>query len=96
MRNTTTHTPGPWHIGVRTAHSKRDIYGEQGELVALADAVFTDLATAQVNARLIAAAPELLEALKIALAAMVTMHGENTDPGQMAIMRHAIAKAEGH
>ena len=60
----TARTPGPWHIGLRTAYAKCDVYGPSGEPVALADAVFTDLATAQANARLIAAAPDLLAALQ--------------------------------
>lgn len=49
------HTPEPWHVGVRTAHSKRDIYGPQGSIVALADGVFTSLPEAQANARRIVA-----------------------------------------
>lgn len=54
-RQEARHTPEPWHIGVRTAHSKRDIYGPQGSIVALADGVFTSLPEAQANARRIVA-----------------------------------------
>lgn len=57
------HTKGPWHIGLRTAHSKRDIYGTRGELIAVADACFTDLATAQANAAFIVRACNSHEAL---------------------------------
>jgi hypothetical protein len=86
-----THTPGPWHIGVRTAHSKRDVYGERGELVALADAVFTDLATAQANARLIAAAPDLLSQCETVLAAWRGI-GPVIDADKL---ESAIARAKG-
>ena len=53
-----THTPGPWHVGVKTAHHGRDIYGPHGESVAITDDVATFPETAYANARLIAAAPE--------------------------------------
>ena len=90
------YTKGPWHIGLRTAHSKRDVYGERGELIALADAVFTDLATAQANARLIAASPDLLRALKGLLReTLATMEEEEQGSDAIADAVAAIAKAEG-
>lgn len=58
------HTPGPWHTGVRTAYAGRDVYGPLGELVAVADSALSDMATAQANARLIAAAPSMLSTLQ--------------------------------
>ena len=60
----TKHTPGPWHIGVRTYHAGRDVYGPKGEPVAVADDAITATPEAEANARLIAAAPELLAALQ--------------------------------
>ena len=88
----TQHTPGPWHIGLRTAHSKRDVYGPLGELVALADAVFTDLATAQANARLIAAAPDLLATLKNLIADWERVVGPIPNDHEA---KAAITQAEG-
>ncbi len=104
----TKHTPGPWHIGVCTAYNKWDVYGELGELVAVADAVFTNLATAQANASLIVAAPEtaaerdrlkasnaeLLEALRDVLHHQV--YGTSTSlPLAIERAQAAIDKAEG-
>jgi hypothetical protein len=60
----TKHTPGPWHIGVRTFHAGRDVYGPKGEPVAVADDAITATPEAEANARLIAAAPNLLAALQ--------------------------------
>ena len=55
------HTEGSWHIGL--AATERAVYGKYGEHIAtLPDMLASDEVTA--NARLIAAAPELLEALK--------------------------------
>ncbi len=55
------HTEGSWHIGL--AATERAVYGKYGEHIAtLPDMLASDEVTA--NARLIAAAPELLEALE--------------------------------
>mgnify|MGYP000969741397 FL=1 len=55
------HTEGSWHIGL--AATERAVYGKYGEHIAtLPDMLASDEVTA--NARLIAAAPELLEALQ--------------------------------
>jgi len=93
------HTTAPWHIGLRTAHSKRDIYGQHGELIALADAAFTDLATAQGNAALIVRAVNSHEELVARLrAAYNYLHARNLGlPARQleADIWAAIAKAEG-
>lgn len=89
---TTTHTSGPWHIGIRTAHSKRDVYGTKGELIALADEVFTSLAVAQANAQLIAAAPAMLAAL-LAVDRADTYTHERGDA--LRAVREAITQAIG-
>ena len=93
------HTPGPWitfqprgdgSVPVRTDGLGLTIcYVHDG---AICDAL--------VNARLIAAAPELLDALRDArsmLATVEVIDGEDDDPWSKAIARMdaAIAKAEG-
>lgn len=59
-----SHTPGPWHVGVKTYHAGRDVYGPKGESVAITDDVMTNIDEAKANARLIAAAPDLLGELR--------------------------------
>ena len=55
------------------------------------------LATAEANSRLIAAAPELLDALKEALANLEYLGlRDNKLPGMMQRINYAIAKAEGN
>jgi len=63
--NTHTHTPGPWHpvtLGASPDHA----WAIDSELVEIARLPEwpDDQAEAEANARLIAAAPELLEALQ--------------------------------
>ncbi len=67
-REESGHTPGPWHIGHARAHGECFITSATGKLT-IANSVWgADNAEAEANARLIAAAPELLEALKGCLA----------------------------
>lgn len=84
---TTKHTP--WHIGVKQPSSDKFIYGSKGEEIA--DCVrltnFPDENLA--NARLIAAAPDLLEACKAALS-------EGDDYKAMEMIKAAVLKAEGN
>jgi hypothetical protein len=60
------HTPGPWRVG---PINYADVYGPDGEIVALVPKGF-DATVA--NAHLIAAAPELLEALEMGRRALAT------------------------
>ena len=84
------HTPGPWL-------AKR---AKSGEMVQIASDGWSKVADVYhpVDARLIAAAPDLLEALKGA-AEVIDACVRNTAtvpiPGISRIMRAAIAKAEG-
>lgn len=83
------HTPGPWRI---TAQGKHVVSVEDGRICAAPEHMAKWNWDA--NARLIAAAPELLEALELIA---------NTDPVEAAldpqravrVARAAIAKAEG-
>jgi hypothetical protein len=56
------HTPGPWTVGTSDDHWKREVRGESGKAVAFSGCF--PIAEAHANAKLISAAPELLEALK--------------------------------
>ena len=90
---TSQHTPGPWHSDVPCSRELtcRNIRGNNGEHVAkvgwmdFSEGQEIDLA----NARLIAAAPDMLEALK----AVVRVADRKTDEFDRA--RAAIAKATG-
>ncbi len=57
--STPLHTPGPWRLG---PINYADVYSKDGELVAL---VIKGLDETAANARLIAAAPELRDALAL-------------------------------
>ena len=85
------HTPGPWKID---GESDRVIVAHDGETLAQTYFVYGDrdrqYPQSIANARLIAAAPDLLEACRFALSII----GHPDDAGTNAIA-DAIAKAEG-
>jgi hypothetical protein len=86
----TQHTPGPWKFGSKADSNfyKRNISGVDGYHVAAVSS--RDDHEVDANARLIAAAPDLLEALQHLMVA----HGEQLDYAfQQA--QEAIAKATG-
>ena len=56
------HTPAPWTVDGTTTARNLDVIGEGGR-VAMLDCDDSDTDTLEANARLISAAPELLEAL---------------------------------
>jgi len=89
------HTPGPWAILPNTPHFVRAMHPAEGmQPVATVYHFNGELAA---NARLIAAAPELLEALEAVLPDLehyVATHGPGPDK-RLAIARAAIAKARG-
>lgn len=86
-----THTPGPWRVkGIRSVVADKTHICANGETMSLPNAVVctVDNHDREANARLIAAAPALLEALE----AVVKL-----SPGQTVenIAREAIAQATG-
>lgn len=96
------HTPGPW--SVETKGSKHFIDGDDGLTVGYIDrAGVRDRATIEANARLIAIAPELLDALRALIAADTAICenvGTKSDQAMQRIAAldaadRAIAKAEG-
>lgn len=61
------HTPGPWEIGVLDKNAQRIVRAEHIEICTCWHHCVTSIAVEmEANARLIAAAPELVEALKCA------------------------------
>lgn len=92
------HTPGPWwvEIGDETeswAEQWPRIVSENYEVVGT-EGLYGDFETDCANARLIAAAPELLEALMLCREHMYA-HASNTDDGAFDALVKAIAKATG-
>ena len=106
------HTPGPWRIGTSSGPLKElgfndppAIYGKNNNSVlAILGGGSIHFENAKANARLIAAAPDLLEACEQALALDWFPHN---DPGDcltndgcpvcqtLAFLRRSIAKAKG-
>jgi hypothetical protein len=100
MENETNHTPAPWNVQDNTAEPYGQLtvdsaaHGavaicytmEKGETVAPAECVQ--------NARLISAAPDLLEALKVAESEL-RYHAATRNSEALTIVRAAIQKATG-
>lgn len=92
------HTPGPWKVGEHThkrllhAENAVEVQDARGYMVACLFMKNRDMDGRQdaANARLIAAAPDLLDALKMALAG-----GFACPAAVERVMQDAIAKAEG-
>lgn len=90
------HTPGPWAL--RRGHSVVEIRTVAGLAVAqtTSDAYWQSFsAEADANARLIAAAPEMLEALKQAREYLRYSLGSTSETNPYPAIDAAIAKAEG-
>jgi hypothetical protein len=87
------HTQGPWTVDGAVATENLDVFGEGGR-VAMLDFDDIDADTLEANARLIAAAPEMLAALMVAKS---EMHYFTATRGSEAheLVRAAIAKATG-
>lgn len=88
---TSKHTPGPWNVEDETPFSlwvscpdgKNPLHQNRLNRDRLA------------NARLMAASPDLLEALRIALEVMSSVDGENNCSRGINAAEYAIAKATG-
>ena len=91
---TTKHTKGPWHVGVKQA--EKIVYDARGWAIANATVYHgkNDINEVIANARLIAAAPELLEALQL-VAHSGPLNNGMKDENTMALVRAAITKATG-
>lgn len=86
----TKHTPGPWHVGEKTGMA---VFSDEQLLADCTCAYGMAYTEAKANARLIAAAPDLLSALNA-----IINHPAHEDPlsGRKVIAaRAAIARATG-
>ena len=103
----TQHTPGPWYVGTEFNDQGRHIYAaqkvrhEDGDewhpLIACTDDD-ERLVNWQANARLIAAAPDLLEALKLCesnISSLLASAHPKVYGEWLTVVRAAIAKAKG-
>jgi hypothetical protein len=91
----TQHTPGPWKVKAGTnavLAGRKQICSHVNAASALPVNILEDQEIAQANARLIAAAPDLLEALQDALCALECC-GKDYPAASKA--KAAIAKATG-
>jgi hypothetical protein len=99
----TQHTPGPWKVGQHLGslssfcvHMDAGDKGRGSEIVEAVCGLDTDQRLA--NARLIAAAPDLLEALQ-EMVSIVAIHQDATNTkfawAEMEVANAAIAKATG-
>ena len=100
------HTPGPWSVsGIRT-HADPDekylqIIADDGKksgtfaYVCWSDRTNEDFIASHADARLIAAAPEMLAALKEVFGGMVAEIGQRGVDVNFPLLRAAIEKAEG-
>ena len=90
------HTPGPWDVEPKG--SRHFVDGADGLTVAYLDrAGVRERSEIEANARLIASAPELIDALEAVLPDLehyVATHGPGPDK-RLALARAAIAKAKG-
>ncbi len=92
------HTPGPWRAVVAAKGRRRafGLYGNDNGVTAQRIGSIDDTNEADANARLIAAAPDLLACLKEAVESFAPMDiGEPGEGDPIASWKAAIAKAEG-
>ena len=91
----TKHTPVPWKVGATTTLNGEAV----SEIMSGDDIVAISMNYSEADARLIAAAPELLAALIAITEEAGDLYGHTEGPGTINRMtfhaRQAIAKAEG-
>lgn len=87
------HTPGPWHLVLWNRSIERIKYQPAEVQIGVKTLRVGNGADSDADARLIAAAPDLLEALKLVLE--VGLADENGAGAASDAIHAAIAKAEG-
>lgn len=109
MSTNTSHTPGPWKVKRQFIHGREivprivcapDDDRQCGWIADLIGAPYLGHHSTLANARLIAAAPDLLEACKAALAVLDGSAKDDVEPGApsgaaMNLIAAAIEKATG-
>ncbi len=92
MKTKAEHTPGPWHVGRKV---RNQVYARDGlDIIAQCDTMSeATRVTEEANARLIAAAPDLLAAAQLALEAVADPADWNFQARPALVA--AIAKARG-
>jgi hypothetical protein len=89
-------TPGPWNQGDGSISSQRLVYGgKYNVLIASTENNSVSLSKGKANARLIAAAPDLLEALEEIMDGYLYGCDMETKRENIAKARAAIARAKG-
>jgi len=92
------HTPGPWAVDGTLHSGDLDVISAEGRITMIDDSRATgwNEPTIKANARLIAAAPDLLAALQIVAGIWSHDQTANIDPeSPLAKVRAAIKKATG-
>ncbi len=89
-----THIQGPWEVAgpSQNGHCRRIFAG--AEFVAFVGASDQPMKTIRANADLIAAAPEMFEALKRVRQDLIAQHSPSQYVTNFAYIDNAIAKAE--
>lgn len=87
----TKHTPGPWHVGMKPGPI---IYGTKGDQVADLRG-FLDIEETSANARLIAAAPDLIASFRRVLRMLEINDARLANFGEVEEARGIISRAEG-
>lgn len=96
METEMKHTPGKWHFRTGMSDNFCEIIGDYGTNKTIAVApkdCFVEDEEAEANGRIIAAAPDMLEALKEALDQLESWNQESEDTFTMKRIREAINKA---
>lgn len=81
------HTPGPWKATFTATSPSREVWANSGPVTVLS------VTTTEANARLIAAAPDLLVACEAALTLLENSPLANSETAEQ--LRVALAKAQG-
>ncbi len=95
------HTPGPWSVFETVSSGLPIVATPLGPIAHVLMHSYADAFEVNANARLIAAAPDLLEALKVLLNEVednrkyIPLHMGSKNTGAPDIARAAIAKVEG-
>lgn len=91
----TKHTPGPWSLDPNPATVWIVSSARTTHVAELPQHPSLDPETTAANAHLIAAAPEMLKALRVAEVALMPDDHSEGDLEALQIVRAAIARAEG-